>query len=257
MNWFSGQVPTKEEMRKELMEYLNHAHGTKKYLRTTVRFLRTQRCLSLKKPYQDVWPGLESAAAGKNLALNDIKSAFRKKMLTLQKGRCCYCRRWLVNTAYAKPIEHILPRKHYPQYALEFWNMAVACSNCNQEKKDDIWGGFPSTNSDYPKAHLFNSFFHPRFHKYDEHISFVRTETNSTSLVVFSGKSAQGKHLCRQLLSKVAAKENLYSNNLELSKALQVIEIFQVNNEDVSLKFVDEFVRSLEESIRDVISDAF
>jgi hypothetical protein len=51
-----------------------------------------------------------------------IKNAFRRFVLDLQGNRCCYCRRWLLNIAHAKPIEHILPRHSYPQFSVNFWN---------------------------------------------------------------------------------------------------------------------------------------
>ena len=36
-------------------------------------------------------------------------------------------------------VDHFLPKSKYPDLANEETNFIVACSNCNENKKDDIW----------------------------------------------------------------------------------------------------------------------
>jgi len=112
-------------MRQELTLYLDVAHETKKHVPRAQALVRKLWTQAHSRPFSDVWPALETmadAAASGVITGASIKSAFRRRMLKVQGGRCCYCRRWLVNTAYAKPIEHILPRHNYPQFSAEFWN---------------------------------------------------------------------------------------------------------------------------------------
>jgi uncharacterized protein (TIGR02646 family) len=118
---------------------------------------------------------LDVTARGK-ITRAAIKSAFRRRLLELQGGRCGYCRRWLVSSAYAKPIEHTLPRSHYPQFSVEFLNLAVACSDCNGDKTDHKWGAISRARRRYPRAREFTEAFHPRFHRYDDHVRYVRLE---------------------------------------------------------------------------------
>lgn len=36
-------------------------------------------------------------------------------------------------------VDHFLPKSKYPTLANEEDNFVIACSNCNEKKKDDIW----------------------------------------------------------------------------------------------------------------------
>ena len=36
-------------------------------------------------------------------------------------------------------VDHFLPKSKYPDLANEETNFVIACSNCNESKKDDIW----------------------------------------------------------------------------------------------------------------------
>ena len=116
MSWFEGMHPSRTEMRREIKLYLGLAHSTKKHVPRTRELLRRLWSQARLRPFIDVWPildALEDVTALGTIKGASIKSAFRRRLLELQDGRCCYCRRWLVSTAYAKPIEHILPRRHY------------------------------------------------------------------------------------------------------------------------------------------------
>jgi len=252
MSWFKGTYPLRAEMRREVELYLCMAHGTKKHVTRTQVLLRNLWSQSRTRPYADVWPALDATCdVTPRGTINGaaIKSAFRRRLLELQGGRCCYCRRWLVGTAYAKPIEHVLPRRHYPQFSIEFWNLAVACTDCNSVKTDDVWGTIAMTRRRYPRAWEFTEAFHPRFHRYDDHVRYARLETNLSSVVLFTGMTIQGRHLCRSLLHRIAAKETLVKNNPDLAPAVDQIRSFESKAEGLRLTRLDAFCTALDQSI--------
>jgi len=256
MSWFKGDLPSRDEMRREVKLYLAVAHGTKKYVARTRVLLQHLWVQARSRPHTDVWSTL-----GDMVDITDkgtvtgsaVKSAFRRRLLELQGGRCCYCRRWLLSTAYAKPIEHVLPRTHYPQFSIEFWNLAVACSDCNGAKTDAVWGTIKTSRRKYPSAREFSAAFHARFHRYDDHVRYVRLETNASVVVLFTGLTPQGRHLCRSLLHRVAAKESLVSNNSALAPAMDQIRGFESRAEGLHLAQFEAFRSSLDQSIARLI----
>ena len=161
--------------------------------------------------------------------ISDIKGAFRSYIETAQRNRCCYCRRWLCNSGYSKPIEHILPRKTYEQYSFHFWNLSVACVDCNALKKETDWAnpdkhGFEA----YPLPSTFTEMFHPRFHRFDEHVRFIRVQTNDHSITLYRGITPQGQKLCDDLLTTIAGKEVIVNANAALKSSMETIERFDV-----------------------------
>jgi uncharacterized protein (TIGR02646 family) len=161
--------------------------------------------------------------------ISDIKGAFRSYIEKQQHNRCCYCRRWLCNSGYSKPIEHILPRKIYEQYSFHFWNLSVACVDCNGLKKEADWAN-PDKHGgkDYPLPSTFTEMFHPRFHRFDEHVRFIRVQTNDHTITLYRGITPQGKKLCDDLLATIAGKEVLVNANAALRSSMETIERFDV-----------------------------
>jgi len=260
MSWFSGPNPSRVEMRVQLDLYLASIHETKKHIPTSRILVSSLWRKSRKIPYVDVWEELgaiEEVTEKGVVKGSALKSAFRRRLLELQQGRCCYCRRWLVNTAYAKPIEHILPKKHYPQYSIDFWNLAVACTDCNSEKSDDVWGGFSRTRRSYPRPTEFSEAYHPRFHRYDEHVRYMRVETNTTSMVMFFGLTNSGMHLCRSLLHKIAAKETLIQNNPTLAPLIEAIRTYAPKAEGLKMPDFKAFQETLERNLFRLLDESY
>ncbi|MDR6667085.1 hypothetical protein [Rhizobium sp. 1399] len=256
MNWFKGTHPSRAEMRSELDAYLRVSHATKKHVARTKELLEDLWKQARSRPFVDVWPhldALDDVSPKGTIKGAAIKSAFRHRILSRQDNRCCYCRRWLVNTAYAKPIEHVLPRGHYPQFSIEFWNMAVSCNDCNSAKTDKVWGSISKTSRRYPRAEEFTDSFHPRFHRYDDHVRFLRMETNSQTVTLFTGLTPQGRHLCRSLLHQVAAKETLIENNPVVAEAMKEIRTFEAKAGSVILTRFDAFRAALDQSLERLI----
>lgn len=161
--------------------------------------------------------------------VSDIKGAFRQYIAKQQGNRCCYCRRWLLNSGYSKPIEHILPRESYEQYSFHFWNLSVACVDCNSLKTDDDWASPTKQGLEaYPAPNSFTEMFHPRFHRFDDHVRFIRVQTNDHSVTLYRGITPQGQKLCEDLLNKIAGKEVIVNANADLKSSLETIEQFEV-----------------------------
>lgn len=250
-------VTTKGEMRVSLAEYLRCAHQTRKHINSTLKVLynlwRTAR-----RERKDVWDDLskfEDPACSSKVNGPAIKSAFRKYLDARQCGRCCYCRQWLVNIAHAKPIEHILPKTEYPQFSLHFWNLAVACTDCNLTKQKDVWGSVSKDAFLYPGHAAYPDMFHPRFHAYDEHIRRVFVETSSGSIALYVGLTPQGRHLCLNLLNKVATKRVLVENNPELQASMTNISTYQAKLEGVGFPRLAEFAAMLNDAVINVLED--
>ncbi len=257
MSWFTGEFPTENEMKLDLAAYLSVSHGTKKHVKLTKRLLRRFWVRSRRPPIADVWGELSALAHATpqgEIRGSSIKAAFRKRLLKLQDGRCCYCRRWLTSSAHGKPIEHVLPRSKYPQFAVEYWNLAVACSDCNGAKTDDVWGAIPLNGLEYPNHDQFSDMFHPRYHRFDDHLRYTRVESNKATVVWFAGITPQGYHLCKTLLYKIAAKESLVASNPILAKAMTQIKGFEEHASKEGLNAFADFQQALDESLIRLIS---
>ncbi|MFJ2709707.1 HNH endonuclease [Pseudomonas sp. NPDC087346] len=211
-------------LRRELAEYLARPHRTKK-LRAETRDLVHRLFRKTRKGLADGWTLLEALNPedGDIATASQLKAALRDQLVKQQGNRCCYCRRWLVNTAYARPIEHVLPKASYAQFSLHFWNLAVACTDCNSKKTNTIWGSIDPNRLKYPLPSSIEDWYHPRFHDYDQHIRYVRLESNETTVIVYQGKTPQGMALCNSLLRHIAAKEMLIANNPALSSFVATI----------------------------------
>lgn len=194
--------------------------------------------------------------------LGDIKDsdhAALKKRLRLalgkrQEPRCCYCKRWLLNNANAAPIEHVLPRDTYPHFALQPRNLAIACVDCNSVKSKADWGKFPGPYLRYPAAEVM-SFFHPRYHHYNEHIRFVRVETNQHEFVSYHGLTPQGQHLCANLLSEVVGKRNLKRSYPTLAGWQRTMDDLDAQGDSTDRPHLQAFRQAMEITIASRLND--
>ncbi|MDD0974994.1 HNH endonuclease [Pseudomonas fontis] len=238
-----------EEQLLQYQAYQLQAHDVATHSSRTMSYLRRLHIKAGKRI--DVWDELTAhrAASDSGVTGPAIKRAFRSFVGNLQGNRCCYCRRWLQNIAHAKPVEHILCRKDYPQFSLHFYNLAVACFDCNLLKKDAKWGSVAVLSINYPVAANINDFYHPRFHRYPEHVSYERTERDDICNVTYTGLTPQGKHLCDQLLYITAARENFFSNNPSIAEAMVSLQQFQDRHAPGELPALEAFRKSLNESM--------
>jgi uncharacterized protein (TIGR02646 family) len=161
------------------------------------------------------------SVGGKKVKGSFLVTLLRKHLVTLQGGRCCYCRCRLQGIGYARPIEHVLSRDDYPQYTFRYRNLAVSCYDCNHLKSASNWSSVKKTRRRYPNERACADFFHPRYHAYDEHVKFVHIATNGAEIRLFIGISAQGKQLCRDLLHRACARELSLSANARLAGPIE------------------------------------
>lgn len=205
-----------------------------------------------KRGDETVWSRLGDV---NNAVSKELKATLRKSLKSRQEPRCCYCKRWLINNAHASPIEHVLPRKVYPQFALRARNLAIACNDCNALKTDDDWGQFAEPHLLYPTpTHM--SFFHPRYHPYDEHIRYLRVETNQQEFVTYHGLTPQGRHLCAELLSKVVGKQNLRRSYPQLSGWVRTLDELDAEQQSPHRPALQSFREAMDKAIAERLNDS-
>ncbi len=205
-----------------------------------------------QKDKKDYWGKLYNHTYSYDgLTLNgcDIQRALRKHLVRLQGNRCCYCRRWLPNIAYARPIEHVLPRSVFPQFSIRYENLAVACYDCNKQKTADNWSPFKPPIRKYPGPKDCTEFFHPRFHRFDSHVRYTRIETNDTALTIYLGRTVQGRHLCSTHLKHIALMEAVCTNNANLKSSLQKLHGAGNMTNITHMRKFEEFMTLLNQSI--------
>lgn len=242
----------KKKLFAEIAEYRHRTHRTKKHSRTAYLVLANFWKRSRREKV-DLWEALgsyEHPVEKSTVTGTAIKKAFRDYMLEKQRGRCCYCRCWLHNNAYAKPIEHVLPRSSYKQFSLDFWNLAVACVDCNLGKGNRVWGTVPVNAQTYPNRDDFGQSFHPRLHLYNEHVRYIMVETNTGGIALYRGLTPQGKHLCSELLDIIASKRVLLDNNQQLSRSISEIDAYRAQTKEIATPELDAFAKCLDQKLR-------
>ena len=255
-----------EAMAAVLERYKNECHERKAHRKNTwtrfvahdalaiEEFKRRQRQLPIYKV--DLWADLIKYESDKKSGVTGplIRKALRVFLEKEQSGLCCYCQRPLVNIAHAKPIEHILPRADFVQYTFHFWNLAVACFDCNQIKLDDVWADDDKRGMEaYPDPVNFTEMYHPRFHRFAEHVRFIRVQTNEQIISIYLGITAQGRQLCLRLLKYLSAREIVLNSNPELKSALEIINVHAAVNEGSLRPELAEFQKALTASVSRLI----
>lgn len=177
----------------------------------------------------------------------EISGMLREYLIKEQKNRCCYCKRFLFNIAYARPVDHILPVKHYPQFSLILDNLVVACYDCNQAKHDYNWWPALGRCNTYPTESQLTGAFHGKYHAYDGHIKWFRYSTNNMTFCAYAGLTTEGRKLCVDLLHDVVKKEILLIRDDGLKEALEVIN--QHNAIDHPLPELENFMQALHKKI--------
>ncbi|KGL61924.1 hypothetical protein [Polaribacter sp. Hel1_85] len=103
-----------------------------------------------------------------------LKGNIRKHYGRRQNRKCAYCRLTINPDAYGNAIEHIMPRKHKPQWMFVQHNLTVACIGCNSSKGSDNTMISHENNYGHNANHCpsnSNEFkiFNPHFDKWSDH----------------------------------------------------------------------------------------
>ena len=83
---------------------------------------------------------LAKAAGRKSSPWNDRR--IRDALIEESRKRCIYCDSELLHVTSAN-VEHYRPRSAYPELVVEWSNLAIACSKCNQMKSDKFSEDLP------------------------------------------------------------------------------------------------------------------
>tara|TARA_Y100000296_G_scaffold87218_1_gene130675 strand:- start:19317 stop:20090 length:774 start_codon:yes stop_codon:yes gene_type:complete len=239
---------------KELAEasYLAKCHRTKKRVPLTKSILAAQSFfVASGRPIKDVWVAFRDERWNDEkteVIGSEIHSALRDYLASLQNERCCYCAMKLQSNAHSRPIEHVLSRQKFPKFSLHFWNLAVACSRCNGFKLADGGDTFAADLDEYPLPKDFLRDFHPRFHRYEQHVRFISVADNSFSFIAYVGWTDQGRQLVTTLLKRVAYETALESNDPRLAADIKLIwEQLDQRHGQVAMDRVEEFQKTLRE----------
>lgn len=245
-----NQLVTRSERNRLRQAYRSQAHEVAAHNVETLKYIDMLEAKA-RLTKSDVWDELSSYRQSHTSGVTGylIKDALRVFLGDMQGNRCCYCRRWLINIAHAKPIEHILSRTDYPQFSIEFFNLAIACFDCNQLKSDTKWGSIRTSAINYPASEKFIDFYHPRIHRYIDHVRYERIERDDFCSVTYTSHTTQGRHLCDKILYIVAARENLYSNIPSMAQAINSIKEHQETTGTEEPTAMSKFLTLLNESI--------
>lgn len=260
-------------LREQLVEYLGATHPKKIHREASKTYVYEiyARCIKLcsegiadsksnKLEFKcevDFWKEVTDYNSDKKIGVTGklVKDALRDYLFDLQDGRCCYCKRGLMNTPQAKPIEHILPKSVFPQYTFHFWNLSVACVDCNQIKSNADWEGLDNMSLVYPRPEKFAKSFHPRLHKYERHIEYTRNEKFGACVVIYKGLTSQGEKICRDMLYLIAGKEMLMGTKPDFKKNFEVLVKENKKLKGNDMNALKDFVLSLSKSAMDLIRE--
>jgi uncharacterized protein (TIGR02646 family) len=149
--------------------------------------------------------------------------------LTKLNGRCCYCQEKIFSNANSN-IDHVLPRKHYPQFTFTPHNLAAACITCNALKTGDDFYNENPANMNYCK--LSNSWkcFHPNFHDFNDHVQMLCLQSNYIYIRTYIGKTPEGTALCSKHLIKLTSYEAKVPANPQVAGAVTSLQNYISSN---------------------------
>ncbi|WP_338585511.1 hypothetical protein [Pseudomonas sp. MAG733B] len=232
-------VPTEAAREAMLEDYLKQCHGDPAHVAATQDYLKVMTRKALRqfrrrpnnklKVEINLWNEFYNFSCSKIPEISG--ELIRKQLRTLlekeQNYQCCYCRRPLLNSGYAKPIEHVLPRSKCVQHTFNLFNLVVCCVDCNLKKSNHIWSlreGEFTSEQEYPAPESFDDLYHPRFHNYNEHIKFIRLQSNHHNISIYKGLTGQGKNLCANILTHLSQKEVFVNGNPDLKEYITTID---------------------------------
>lgn len=165
---------------------------------------------------------------------------------------CPYCNRQFINSydiyeskRVIAQMDHFIPKKKYPLYALTLFNFIPSCSHCNSILKKEI--SFPTS---IPINNLGNTaqFFSVEFTNYKDMVG----QSDKVSLSVLNRETNLLKKYAKEMELYNFATESIYSYHNYFSKML--MEKKQLYNESYK-RYIQEILdRELtEEDFREII----
>lgn len=131
--------------------------------------------------------------------LKGLRARIKNHHLAIQDEQCCYCKRNLTGEfPLVVDVEHILPKRTFPELMFDIANLSVACKRCNMNikgQKVDFVVDLTSVKSNHRHPHLYQ-FIHPNFDDYFAHLGRIECHVNGRKMVkyVVTEGSAKGKY---------------------------------------------------------------
>lgn len=247
------RLPDGRDKIAEERKYLDECHRTIRNRPDVEAILAHENFFdATQRPGRDVWDEIyKSVWSGRYTEIkgSGIMSALRDHLASLQSENCCYCWQPLLKGGYSRQIEHVLPRNVYGRFSFHFWNVAVACERCNRIKRAKGYQPIAVTSTDYPNHLAFTDYFHPRFHTYREHVTFVEIACADYRYIVYVGQTKQGRKLVEDVLIDAALEMTRESTDADVHAA---IERIRAGARKYGTAGVDA-IRQFEEALREAI----
>jgi hypothetical protein len=130
-----------------------------------------------------------------NIEANELKRKIKDHFLSVAVPRCCYCQLsmgpWYRMTI---DVEHVLPKKKFPQYTFDLRNLNISCKRCNMGiKREDV--GFylrPVADTNPFRSELY-AFAHPNLDITSHHLQIVSVQIDAKLLIYYLKKTEKGK----------------------------------------------------------------
>lgn len=130
---------------------------------------------------------MEELAKGKKISEIKLKYNHKEVKQQLNKetnGKCAYCESKISQVSYPN-IEHILPKKHFPELTYEWSNLTFVCSVCNINKENYYDSTLPLIDpyNDNIKEQFF--FWGPSYQQLSEigEFTIYKLDLNRTPLI--------------------------------------------------------------------------
>ena len=148
--------------------------------------------LASPDPWADSSPELKHLSP----VLRSLKVKLAKLHLTLQTGKCCYCRSLLTGGGpFLIDREHILPKSKYEELSYDPSNLSVSCKRCNLEYKGQSVAFVidPDTIRDDHQNCLRYHFVHPNFDTWSQHLKRFSVQLDEQDLVAYKVEPGSAK----------------------------------------------------------------
>ncbi|HFU74741.1 MAG TPA: HNH endonuclease [Arcobacter sp.] len=149
--------------------------------------------------------------------IKKVKKHIKDHYKTAQDYTCIYCKQKIVvEHGMAWDVEHIIPKSDYPKFLFTEQNLALACKDCNLNKKDKNVLTNPKRKT-FPTKCEDYIIVHPHFDEYYQHIKIIES---SQIFIPKSHKGRQTIEVCGLL--RFAYQFANYNNiGLETEKLIQ------------------------------------
>jgi len=147
----------------------------------------------------------------------NFKTNIRTHLKLEQRNKCAMCRcRISIGTSFSN-LEHLVPKKQYPQFEFKEDNLVYCCHRCNFSKTTINTLSNPVANKSRQTFPLNSGGFiiiNPYYDNYEDHIDFL-----DDVIVVNTNNSSKGANTIKyyKLFRPELAEERAYIQRLEQS----------------------------------------